>query len=303
MKKRVNFLEYLETDVALKILMFLNNPADLIRTSAVSRFWRNFVIANGILKQLCLTKFPQLSKNSGIVELKDKEMDNLYVESGSGTELAILERDHKLYASLLKYLFNSKESPTEFMLSDISAPSTDHDLIESIYDTLTPVRLTHWSSKGHSDHNASETLLYKLNASISIVTEINIRPYEAFHRAKLGFCSAKSVRFRMGHQDSQGNFVCTYTSPEFPMNQFERIPQFKLPGPVLCIGGFLQIELLGMVHRAGDGLFYVGINYVYVKGILLQPTFNIVILEPSGEFLLYYQPEYQPRTNAVAKKA
>ncbi|KAL3812665.1 hypothetical protein ACJIZ3_013933 [Penstemon smallii] len=303
MKKGVGFLEYLETDVALKILMLLNNPADLIRTSAVSRFWHDFVIANGILKQLCFTKFPQLSKISGIVELKHKEMDNLNVESSSGTELAILERDHKLYASMLKYMFNTKESPIEFMLSDISASSTDHDPIESIYNTLTPVRLTHWSSKGHSDHNASETLLYELNTSISVVTEINIRPYEAFHLGKLALWSAKSVRFRMGHQDSQGNFVCTYTSPEFSMNQFGRIQQFKLPEPVLCIGGFLQIELLGMVHQADDGLFYVGIKYVYVKGILLQPTFNIVILEPSGEFLLNYQPEYQPRTNAVAKKA
>lgn len=37
------------------------------------------------------------------------------------------------------------------------------------------------------------------------------------------------------------------------------IPQkFKLPKPVLCIGGYLQIELLGRVQRQEmDGLFYI----------------------------------------------
>lgn len=40
--------------------------------------------------------------------------------------------------------------------------------------------------------------------------------------------------------------------------QENRLQIFKLPEPVLCVGGFLQIELLGRVQRQDvDGLFYI----------------------------------------------
>lgn len=36
------------------------------------------------------------------------------------------------------------------------------------------------------------------------------------------------------------------------------LQKFKLPEPALCIGGFLQVELLGRVQRQEmDGLYYV----------------------------------------------
>lgn len=40
--------------------------------------------------------------------------------------------------------------------------------------------------------------------------------------------------------------------------QVSRLQKFKLPEPVLCIGGYLQIELLGRVQRQEmDGLYYI----------------------------------------------
>lgn len=40
--------------------------------------------------------------------------------------------------------------------------------------------------------------------------------------------------------------------------QLNLLQKFELPKPVLCIGGYLQIELLGRVQRQDmDGLFYI----------------------------------------------
>jgi len=37
-----DFLEALDSDVAVKILKFLDDPADVVRASSVSRSWRDF---------------------------------------------------------------------------------------------------------------------------------------------------------------------------------------------------------------------------------------------------------------------
>ncbi|CAL9044637.1 unnamed protein product [Musa banksii] len=50
----------------------------------------------------------------------------------------------------------------------------------------------------------------------------------------------------------------TYVSPEFPMEQENVLQSFKLPLPVICVGGMLQIELMGRVQKqAVDGLYYI----------------------------------------------
>ncbi|OIV98747.1 hypothetical protein TanjilG_24918 [Lupinus angustifolius] len=66
-----------------------------------------------------------------------------------------------------------------------------------------------------------------------------------------------------------------------------RLQKFKLPEPVLCIGGILQIELLGRVQRQEmDDLFYICISYVQIVGCSLSPAYSVEILEPSGRFVL-----------------
>ncbi|KAK4379354.1 hypothetical protein RND71_001216 [Anisodus tanguticus] len=48
--------------------------------------------------------------------------------------------------------------------------------------------------------------------------------------------------------------------------QENRLQQFKLPESVLCIGGYLQVELLGRAQRCDiDNLFYICINCVEVR--------------------------------------
>lgn len=69
--------------------------------------------------------------------------------------------------------------------------------------------------------------------------------------------------------------------------------QFKLPEPVLCIGGYLQIELLGRAQRCDiDNLFYICIDYVKVRGRPLSPAFGVQNIELSGDFVLEYKREF-----------
>ncbi|XP_020084389.1 F-box protein At4g00755 isoform X2 [Ananas comosus] len=121
--------------------------------------------------------------------------------------------------------------------------------------------------------------------------------------------SVKFVRFRMGNSklplrsenyvtdENEGqaaaddNFVWTYISPEFPMLQESVLQSFKLPRPVLCIGGVVKIELLGRVQKqAMDGLYYICVSHVQVLGRPLSPKLALDTSEASGASVLKYFP-------------
>lgn len=316
----MDFLVRLGSDVSCKILMHLEDASDLARVSCVSRSWRRFVIAYGLRKQLCMRMIPQLSRVAGVIELNNsREKESAEVGSSYAMEWESLERDDRVYALLARYC-------TSFLIGDciseaISASSTDNVPEESIENTLQPAdivgrRASYWSSKGQSNPAVSETLTYKLVSELCVVTEINIHPFQAYFQLGLPIYSAKSVRFRMGHPRrltdvgggphshscpaSDDNYIWTYTSQEFPMAQECLLQKFKLPEPVLCVGGILQIELLGRVQRQEmDGLFYICISYVQVVGRSLSPAFGVEIVEPSGKFVLKNDMKYsfhnQPR--------
>ncbi|CAA0820797.1 F-box protein [Striga hermonthica] len=136
----------------------------------------------------------------------------------------------------------------------------------------------------------------------------------AFFQIGSPLYSAKSVRFRLGNlkplsdiggrqlknlenldKPADDMFEWTYTSPEFPMNQTNVLQKFELPEPILCIEGYLQIELLGRVQtQEMDGLYYLCVCYVRALGRSLSPAFNMDVLEPYGfkKLVLRYDPEY-----------
>ncbi|PSS13972.1 F-box protein [Actinidia chinensis var. chinensis] len=311
METRTDFLQWLQFDMVLKILMSLDDPRDLIRASVLSRYWRHFVIANGLCKQLCLRLFPQISSVAYVTEPRCGTKESAHVGSSNNVELETFEREHRVYAFLVRAL-------TTFTASDcvaeaISASSTDNYPEESIRNTLNRGdrvlrRASYWSSKGQRDPAVPETLIYKLIAGVCVITEISVRPFQAYFQPGKPIYSVKSVRFRMGHPRSPtdiGNdlgdlplqlpaddkFIWTYTSQEFPMAQENSLQKFKLPEPVLCIGGFLQIELLGRVQKQEmDGLYYICVAHVEVLGQSLFPSFDVEILELSGKFVLKYYP-------------
>ncbi|MCD7461173.1 hypothetical protein HAX54_045425 [Datura stramonium] len=259
---RVDFVLWMENNVSRNILTRLNDPADVVRVAAVSRFWYQFVATNEISKQLCLRKFPQLSIIARVTEPDENDVEC------SNSSWDTLKREHSVYASLLEDTEKSNFCPISNCIRyAVSASSTNHYLARrDIYGSSIP---PFWSSIGHSDPNAPETLIYKLIADLCVITEIQIQPL----KGKPIWCS-KYVRFRLGHpkslrdkrdllhwsreQPADHKFIWTYTSQEFPMRQENCLQNFKLPEPVLCVGGYLQIELLGRTLKCDlDDLFYI----------------------------------------------
>lgn len=292
-----DFLSWLDHDTSLNIFKGMDDPADLARVSCVSRSWRHFVIANGLSKQLCLRMFPPLSRVACVVELNQHGVkEHPEVGSSNSMEWLALQKDNRVYG----YLARCCMSPVamDCIAKAIGASSTDNIPQESIDHTLEERdniagRFSYWSSNGQINPNVPETLTYQLGSQICVIKEINIQPFQAHFQMGSPIYSAQSVRFKMGHQkaslDSLADemFVWTYTSPEFPMAQENRLQTFQLPEPVLCIGGILQVELLGRVQRQEmDGLLYICISYVQALGIQLSPAFSVEILDPSGMFVL-----------------
>ncbi|KAG4991653.1 hypothetical protein JHK82_025163 [Glycine max] len=71
-----------------------------------------------------------------------------------------------------------------------------------------------------------------------------------------------------------------------------RLQKFKLPEPVLCIGGVLLVELLGRVQKQEmDELFYICISHVQAMGRSISPEFDVKIHHPSGKCTLKYCPQ------------
>lgn len=138
------------------------------------------MVENALWKQLCLRRFPQLSKVAHVVEVNDCEATEISVGSSNSKELETLERDHKAYAILGR---SCKEFAVEdCILEAISASSTDNYPEESIQNTLEPRdivarRASYWSSKGQCDPSVPETLTYKLDSDFCVITEINIQPF------------------------------------------------------------------------------------------------------------------------------
>ncbi|XP_052192910.1 F-box protein At4g00755 isoform X2 [Diospyros lotus] len=273
------------------------------------------VIANGLCKQLCLRLFPQLFGVACVTEPNCGIGKSADVGSSNSAEWETLEREHRSYSFLGQTLATFTAS--DCMAEAISASSTDNYPEESICNTLDPRdtvrrRASYWSSKGQKDPMVPETLIYKLIADLCVITEISVQPFKAYFQPGFPIYSAKYVRFRMGHPKSptvikndltdlpmqlpaDDKFIWTYTSQEFPMVQENCLQKFKLPEPVLCVGGFLMIELLGRVQRQEmDSLFYICVSHVKVLGRPLYPAFDVEIVEPSsGKFLLKHYPEAQ----------
>uniref|UniRef100_A0A6N2LAP4 Uncharacterized protein n=1 Tax=Salix viminalis TaxID=40686 RepID=A0A6N2LAP4_SALVM len=137
-----------------------------------------------------------------------------------------------------------------------------------------------------------ETLVYKLAADICVITEINIQPFQAYFQRDSPIYSAISVRFCMGHpkcpmgdplgepldDTADDKFIWTYSSLRVSNGPGEQLAE-----PVVCIGGILQIELLGRVQRQeADGF----VAHVQVKGRPMSPAFGAEMLGPSGKFVL-----------------
>lgn len=310
MVRCLDFVHWLEEDMSFKILTSLDKPSDLVRVSCVSGSWHQFVITNSLCKELCLRMFPQLSGVDHVSEPSNYTKRVSKVGHCTSLESETLEREHRVYAFLAHCC--TSVGVRECITEAISASSTDNYPEEGIHNTL-EVRdrvgrmASYWSSKGHKNPAAPETLIYRLAGDLCVVTEIGVQPFQAYFQPGYPIYSAQSVRFHMGHSKVSNDtdsdiidqshhdsayekFVWTYTSPVYTMKQENCLQMFKLPEPVLCIGGVLLVELLGRVQRQEmDGLFYICVSHVQVQGRPLSPAFGVEVREPPGKFVLKVQ--------------
>ncbi|CAH8323972.1 unnamed protein product [Eruca vesicaria subsp. sativa] len=283
----MDFVKNLDTDTSLLILSCLDDPSDLVHASAVSRSWREFVIRYGLSKNLCFKLFHQLNCVDRVNEESSWSSSSSLMD-----ETKLPEREHMAFTFLAK---GCTSSPIRSCIAEaIIASSTDNFPEESILETLDErykIRGTpsYWSSSGHHNTSVPETLLYKLKGDLCVVTEFSIHPFQAYFQRGKPIYSSHYVRFRLGHlvnkSQENNNYVWTYTSQQFPMVQENRLQNFKLPEPVVCIGGYMLIEFLGRVQtQEGDGLYYICVRHVRVMGRSLGKSFRLVDLDESGKF-------------------
>lgn len=139
------------------------------------------VIANSLCKDLCLRMFPQLSGVDHVTEPPNFKKRALEVGPSNLVEWENLEREHRVYA-FLSHCCSSLEDK-ECISEAISASSTDNYPEEGIHNTLemedqVGVMASYWSSKGHKNPAAPETLIYKLSSDLCVVNEIGIKPFK-----------------------------------------------------------------------------------------------------------------------------
>ncbi|XP_077243127.1 F-box protein At4g00755-like [Tasmannia lanceolata] len=297
-----DFLHLLGDDVSMEVFMCLDDPSDIARASSVSHSWRRFVIANSFCKKLCIKKFPEIVCFTHVTDTSNS-MEPIDVGASNSIEWECQERDHRLYARLSRALTSGMKMK-DCIVKAISASSTDDYEDESIENTLYPSdrvdgRPSYWSSEGTTNPEVSHTLTYRLNSKLCVVDGINIQPFQAFFQFQRPVYSAQAVRFNMGYSKSlpgpasrimdeipavqrstDDDFIWTYVSSKFPMTQENHLQTFKLPQPVLCIGGILQIELLGMVQQQEiNGLYYACVRHVQVIGRPLSRAFDVGALD------------------------
>ncbi|CAN7116802.1 unnamed protein product [Brassica rapa subsp. narinosa] len=240
----MDFVNKLDTDTLLSILSCLDDPSDLVRASAVSRSWRDFVIRYGLSKKLCFKLFHQLT----CVDRVNEESSGSWSRS-SLMDTKLLEREHRAFALLAK---GCTSSPIRSCVADTIIASSTDNYLKKIVNTVDEI--------------------------------VQFRTTQVFTYFQPGspIYSSDYVRFRLGHLDNNNseekdNYVWTYTSQEFPMAQENRLQNFKLQEPVVCIGGYMLIEFLGRVQtRQLDGLYYICVLHVRVMGRSLANSFRLV---------------------------
>uniref|UniRef100_A0ACD5X4P4 Uncharacterized protein n=1 Tax=Avena sativa TaxID=4498 RepID=A0ACD5X4P4_AVESA len=310
-----DFLDRVGPDISASIFRTFDHPADLLRASLVKRSWRRFVVENDFCRKLCERLFPEAAIFAAAVEVSrsaplsprsSPSPDS--PESSGDVESRAAQAEFRIYSNLLRALVSTRRS-VDCILHCIGASSTDNFPDETIENTLEPQDRINlrpsYSSGGQDEDGVTETLTYRLSSDICIVHEIRIQPFEAYF--------PRMVRFRMGHcklpcesesfvtdedkdedenqEDiADENYVWTYTSPEFPVLQESSLQTFKLQRPVLCIGGVVKIELLGVQRQATDDRYYICVCHAQVVGRSLSPVLMVDISDSGSRLVLKYLP-------------
>ncbi|OAE29127.1 hypothetical protein AXG93_1390s1100 [Marchantia polymorpha subsp. ruderalis] len=296
--------DLLDDDTIIYILKYLVAPSDVANASVVSRSWRQHVLEGQLWRGLCHREFPELGLIDDVIEIDILRRVEGAGSSNTSYQ-STLEKNHRVYRQLYWEMTQTPLLERNCISAAIAASSTDKFPEESIHETLHPnskrprdihdSSWSYWSSTGQKDPRVPESLTYKLLSSLCLVHEIKIRPFEAEFQHGNPVYSSKYVRFRLGYENPRRpscsddmlkmdvecdkplefpwtpgpppEYIWTYVSPEYPMDQRDSLQTFKLPRPVLCMGQILQVELLERVQtQLQDLLYYICVCHVRVIG-------------------------------------
>ncbi|CAM0870441.1 unnamed protein product [Alopecurus aequalis] len=310
-EKDRDVLDWVGPDITASIFRLFDHPADLLRASAVKPSWRTFVVENDFCKKLCERLCPEAATFAAALEVRGSAHPSAADADAPGSSRDAAEAEFRIYAHLCGAILAAKPAPVDCILHCVGASSTDNFPDETMENTLEPqdrinLRPSYWSSGGQDDAQVPETLTYRLASDLCLVHEVRIQPFKAYFQIGNPIYSSKMVRFRMGHSKlprgsesfvtdedenqaiiADENYIWTYTSPEFPMLQEDTLQTFKLPRPVLCIGGVVKIELLGRVQKqATDD----SVCHAQVVGRSLSPVLTVDISDSGSRSVLKYLP-------------
>ncbi|KAG0569436.1 hypothetical protein M758_6G086500 [Ceratodon purpureus] len=305
---RGDLMKKLDDDTAIHVLQYLDTTRDIACASGVCRSWRRFVLEGQLWKGLCLKEFPEVKTFEEVAEI-DLTRDAQAAGSSGSSFRQNLEREERIYRHLLRELRHEPAIEKSCIRDAVVASSTDNYPEESIVQTLYPrprysddITPSYWSSTGQRDVNCPETLTYNLMSNLCVVHEVRIRPFQAFFQIGHPIYSAKYIRIRLGYaiekpttdcESPKKEYVWSYESPKFIMEQADSMQVFKLPRPVLCIGGVLQVELLGRVQTQElDQLYYICICHVSVVGWPVS-DFRARLSGDQRKFFLDYIGQFQ----------
>ncbi|MCO5570917.1 hypothetical protein L7F22_024647 [Adiantum nelumboides] len=258
------------------------------------------VIEGELWRRMCLKAFPEVGNKFKCL-----------IGGARGDNQHQSELKSSTYYLLLQRLLSPPLQRT-CIAEPLHASSTDNLPQESVAQTLYPESEypveahSYWSSVGEANASMPETLTYRLVSDLCVVHDVKIKPFLASFQLGNPIYSSQMVRFRFGYARSpkprwSGLFQCikqrpnkattddyvwTYESPAFPMAQESTLQTFRLPNRTLCIGGILQVELMGRVQtQATDRLYYICVSHVYVSG---QPIldFKLDSIDSAGQVML-----------------
>lgn len=122
---------------------------------------------------------------------------------------------------------------------------------------------TFWSSKGNTDKDSSEFLLFALCHPVTVVCAVTVFAYACHYQRGIPCYAPQRVRFHVGFSPKSFH----YSSPEFDCANTPAAQTFDLARDQLVVGGFLRVDLLGRQQtQPEDDRWYTVLRHVKCLG-------------------------------------
>ncbi|CAD6231381.1 unnamed protein product [Miscanthus lutarioriparius] len=197
-----DFLDWRGPDTSACVFHRLDDPTDLARAAAVSRSWRQFVIANQFCKSLCLRICPEVASFTRAVEVsKSPPVPALAAPASRSSHDA--EKDHRTYSNLGGALVSSKSKPFVDCILDCIGAST-----------TTVSRPRGWRTRSIHTGGGGSPFILLVERGPPIFSSKMVR-------ARIGGSKPSRGLAEVDNQTviADENYVWTYASPDIPMRQ------------------------------------------------------------------------------------